>query len=54
MNRTQRIENKHLYVHTDLDVDKVASSELDKLSSIKKSKEGLEAIGYTCTIEEVK
>ena len=53
-NCTQNIKDKHLLVHTDLIVGKVAKNELSKLSSIKKSKEGLEEIGYTCTIEDVK
>ncbi len=50
-NCTQSIESKNLHVYSDLNVDKITNNELEKLSSITKSKEGLEEVGYTCTIE---
>lgn len=50
-NCRQDISNKKLHVASDLNVDKVAKNELEKLSSVKDAKEGLEKVGYTCTIE---
>ena len=51
MNCNDTIANKHLSVIADLSVDKIANNELEKFSSIEKSKEELEKMGYTCTIE---
>ena len=47
----QDVSNKNLHVATGLEVDKVAKSELDKFSSIDNAKEGLEKVGYSCTIK---
>ena len=50
-NCRQEIANKKLHVASDLDVDKVTKNELEKLSSVDSAKEGLEKVGYTCTVE---
>ncbi len=50
-NCNQAIENKKLHVTADLDVDKLAKNELEKFASVDDAKTGLEAVGYTCTVE---
>ena len=50
-NCKQNISNKHLVVTADFDIDKIATSELDKMSSVEDAKTGLESAGYTCTVE---
>ena len=47
----QKIENKHLVVVSEFDVDKVASDEKDKMGSPEETKNALEKQGYKCTIE---
>lgn len=51
-NCDQKIEDKHLLVVSDLDVDKIASSEKDKMGSPEATKTALEKQGYNCTIEK--
>lgn len=48
----QKIEDKHLVVSSGLDVDKISSSERDKMGSPEATKKALEEQGYKCTIEE--
>lgn len=48
-NCKQDIVEKHLVVTSDLLVDKVASSEKEKMGSIEETKKAIEATGYTCT-----
>ncbi len=50
-NCNQGIENKKLHVTASLDINKIAKNELEKFSSVEAAKEGLEAVGYTCTVE---
>ena len=50
-NCSQNIENKHLRVEAAFDVDKLANSVLDKMTSPKAAKSDLEEQGYTCEIE---
>ena len=47
----QKVEDKHLLVNSELDVDKVATNVLDKMGSPEKTKEELEKSGYTCEIQ---
>lgn len=47
----QTIEEKHLKVNADLEVDKIAKNFLQKMSSPEDSKTELEKQGYSCTIE---
>jgi hypothetical protein len=51
-NCNQKVEDKHLLVISDLDVDKVAKEEPDKMGSPKETKNALEKQGYECTIEK--
>ena len=46
----QDITNKKLHVSAELDIDKIAKNELQKFSSVKSAKSGLEKVGYTCEI----
>ena len=45
------LENKVLKVDAVLDVDKVATSAMEKMTSAEKAKEELEKQGYKCTIK---
>lgn len=47
----QDITDKHLKVSSVLDVDKVAKTILDKMTTPEKTKKELEKEGYKCTIE---
>ena len=47
-NCKQEIANKSLKIKSDLDVDKIAKTELEKMESPSKAKEDLEAQGYSC------
>lgn len=47
----KKVENKHLLVNSELDVDKVAKDEKDKMGSPKDTKKELEKQGYKCTEE---
>lgn len=44
----QNIADKTLKINSDLDIDKIAKSELDKMTTPSAAKEELEAQGYTC------
>lgn len=48
----QNVEDKHLKVSSTLDVDKIATTTLSKMTSPEKAKKELEAEGYTCTINK--
>ena len=50
-NCNQKVEDKHLLVISDLNVDKIAEDEKDKMGSPEKTKKELEKQGYECTIE---
>ena len=45
------IKNKKLNVSVVLDVNKIAKTELSKMTTIENAKEGLEKQGYSCTIK---
>ena len=47
----QSIKNKHLSVTAAFEVDKIAKTELDKMSSPKATKKELEKSGYTCKLK---
>ena len=47
----QKVASKHLKVDATLDVNKVAKSVSDKLTTPEKTKEELEKQGYKCTIK---
>ena len=51
MSCKQEVVNKHLYVKSELDIDKIADNTLAKTTTPEKAKEGLEGKGYTCTIK---
>ena len=48
----QRVENKHILIESELDIDKIAKNQLEKMSKPEAAKEELEKEGYTCTIEK--
>jgi hypothetical protein len=50
-NCSQNVANKNLHVNADLDINKIAKNELEKFSSVSDAKEGLESVGYTCTVD---
>ena len=47
----QDITNKHLKVSSKLDVDKIAKTVLDKMTSPESAKKELETQGFKCTIK---
>lgn len=47
----QRVENKHILIESELDIDKIAKNELEKISKPEAAKKDLEEQGYKCTIE---
>ena len=47
----QKLENKHLIVASEIDVDKIANSTKDKMGSPTKTKEALEKTGYSCSFK---
>lgn len=47
----KEVVDKHLRVYSVLDIDKLTSSVLDKMTSDKAAKEELEKQGFTCTIK---
>ena len=47
----QKIDNKHLKVTANLNVNKLSSDVKDSMVSPEKAKEGLEKTGFTCTIK---
>lgn len=51
-NCSQKVEDKHLLVLSNLNVDKIAESEKDKMGSPEKTKDALEKQGFKCTIEK--
>ena len=48
----QKVENKHMIIESELDIDKIAKNQLEKMSKPEAAKEELEKEGYTCTIEK--
>lgn len=48
----QNIENKHMIVELDMDVNKVAKTPFQKISKPSDAKEELEKGGYTCTLDK--
>ena len=48
----QKVEDKHIIIESELDIDKIAKNELQKLQKPSTAKEELEKEGYTCTIEK--
>ena len=48
----QKISDKHLNVDAVLDVNKIAKSERDKMTSVDEAKKALEKQGYKCTIKK--
>ena len=50
-NCEQGIKDKHLKVNSELDVNKIVKSYLQKMSSPEAAKKELEAEGYSCTIK---
>ena len=51
-NCKQKIEKKKLTVTADVDVDKIAKSEKEKIEKPEDAKKDLEKSGYKCTIEK--
>lgn len=47
----QKVEDKHLKVISQLDIDKIAKNYLEKMASPKSAQKQLEASGYKCTIK---
>lgn len=47
----QRVENKHILIESELDINKIAKNELEKISKPEAAKKDLEEQGYKCTIE---
>ena len=47
----QRVENKHILIESELDIDKIAKNALEKISKPEAAKKDLEEQGYKCTIE---
>ena len=47
----QRVENKHILIESELDIDKIAKNELEKISKPEAAKKDLEEQDYKCTIE---
>ncbi|MBE6160858.1 MAG: hypothetical protein E7158_01375 [Firmicutes bacterium] len=50
-NCEKKVEDKHLFVTSDLEVDKIAKDEKDKMGSPEDTKKELEKQGYKCTEE---
>ena len=50
-NCLSKLADKHLKVDTDLEFDKVAQEEKERLTSIEDAKAELERQGYVCTIK---
>ena len=48
--KSNSFENNHLYANFELDPVKIAESG-EQFETIEEAKEGLEGVGYTCTIE---